>query len=285
MSGLIPQDKIDDANDDILAVIQGYLPDLKKAGKNWSACCPFHNEKSASFTVEPGKGFFYCFGCGASGKAVDFVMQHQGTSFPDAVKSIVGDIAPRSGSLPPKVSKPKPIRCDLPGSAESADRASEYLRSVNAQPTHPYLTRNNTAPMHGCFSMKSRLIIPLINNIGETVNVASMSADGDIKYIAGKPSFGAAAVLNPEGEHDGKRILCVDYAHAWRIWWAQRGKSRVLACLDADNFRWMLSNCRDRFTHIGCDPTEADEHADLGRGVVVMPLDPYAKIDRREAVA
>lgn len=284
MSGLIPQDKIDDANDDILSVIQGYMPDLKKTGKNWSACCPFHNERSASFTVEPGKGFFYCFGCGASGKAVDFVMQHQGMSFPDAVKSIVGDIT-KFASQAPRRNTPKAIRCSLPGSAENVERATEYLRSVGAQPSHLYFTRNNTAPMHGCFSMKSRLIIPLINNIGETVNVASMSADGDVKYIAGKPSFGAAAVLNPEGEHDGKRILCVDYAHAWRIWWAQRGKSRVLACLDADNFRWMLSNCRDHFTHIGCDPADADEHADLGRSVVALPLDPYARIDRREAVA
>lgn len=283
MSGLIPQSEIDRANDDILSVIQGYLPDLKKTGKNWSACCPFHSERSASFTVNAEKGFYYCFGCGAGGGAVQFVMDHQGLDFPSAVRSIIGE--PISTGQPfKKRQQPKAIRCDLPGSAEDLEKATEYMRCVDAQPQHPYLTRNNTATMHGCFTMKSRLIIPLINNIGETVNVASMNADGDIKYIAGKPSFGAAAVINPEGEHDGKRILCVDYAHAWRIWWSQRGKSRVLACLDVDNFRWMLNNCKERFTHIGCDPADADEHADMGRGVVALPLDPYAKVDRRQQV-
>lgn len=284
MSGLIPQSEIDRANDDILSVIQGYVPELKKTGKNWSACCPFHKEKSASFTVNAEKGFYYCFGCGAGGGAVRFVMEHQGLEFPDAVRSILGEVV-RDARAPQRRQQIKPIRCDLSCSAEAPEKSTEYMRCVDAQPQYPYLARNNTATLHGCFVMKGRLIIPLINNIGETVNVASMNADGDIKYIAGKPSFGATAVLHPDGEHDGKVILCTDYAHAWRIWWAQRGKSRVLACLYTDNFRWMLSNCKSMFTHVGCDPTDADEHADMGRGVVVLPLDPYAKIDRRQQVA
>lgn len=284
MSGLIPQSEIDRANDDILSVIQGYVPDLKKTGKNWSACCPFHNEKSASFTVEPGKGFFYCFGCGASGRAVDFVMEHQGLDFPSAVRSIIGEPI-SSGEPVRRRQAPKAIRCELPCSAEAKDRATEYMRRADAKPQHPYFTRNNTAPMHGCFTMKSRLIIPMINNIGETVNVASMGADGDIKYIAGKPSFGAAAVINPENEHDGKTIICTDYAHAWRIWWAQRGASRVLACLCPDNFRWMLTNCAKSFTHVGCDTMDADEHIEMGRSIVALPVDPYAKLDRGVAAA
>lgn len=282
MSGLIPQSEIDRANDDILSVIKGYMPDLKKTGKNWSACCPFHNEKSASFTVNEAKGMYYCFGCGAGGNAVGFVMDHQGLDFPSAVRSILGEVV-TAGKPFQKRQPPKAIRCDLPGSAENIERATEFMRCVDAQPQHPYFIRNNTAPLHGCFTMKSRVIIPLINNIGETVNVASMGVDGDIKYIAEKPSFGAAAILNPEGEHDGKTIMCVDYAHAWRIWWSQCGKSKVIACLDRDNFLWMLRSCQDRYTHVGCDPEEADEHVELGRAVVAMPLDPYKRLDRNQA--
>lgn len=284
MSGLIPKSEIDRANDDIVGVIQGYVPDLKKTGKNWSACCPLHNEKTPSFTINAEKGFFKCFGCGESGDAIKFVMLHQGVSMPQAVRIILGEIR-RDHSAAPAAKKIKPISCDQSWSAENKERSTAYMASVVTEAQHPYLARNNTATLHGCFVMKSRLIIPLINNIGETVNVASMNAEGDIKYIAGKPSFGASAVLHPNDDHDGKTIICTDYAHAWRIWWAQCGRSRVLVCLDVDNLRWMLANCKSMFTHVGCDPSDADEHADMGRGVVVLPLDPYAKVDTRKRVA
>src|SRR6185436_3862158 len=265
MSNLIPQSEIDRANDDILNVIQGYVPSLKKTGKNWSACCPFHKEKSASFTVSEDKLMYYCFGCGAGGNAVGFVMEHQGLSFPDAVKSILGDVV-RDGEAVQRAVTPKAICCKLPCSAEDKEKSAAVMSRTQLIEKHTYLMRNNTASNDMCaVSGKGILMVPMINNIGETVNVAAILTNGMINYAAGKPSFGATAVLEPEVERDGKTILCVDYAHAWRLWWAQCGKSRVLACLDADNFRWMLSNCKDRFTHIGCDPADADEHVDMGR--------------------
>ncbi|MGA4817610.1 CHC2 zinc finger domain-containing protein [Pseudomonas aeruginosa] len=55
---------------------------LKKTGKNYSACCPFHKEKTPSFTVSPDKQFYYCFGCGAGGNALGFVMDHDQLEFP-----------------------------------------------------------------------------------------------------------------------------------------------------------------------------------------------------------
>lgn len=284
MSGLIPQSEIDRANDDILSVIQGYLPALKKTGKNWSACCPFHRERSASFTVSESKQMYYCFGCGAGGNAVGFVMEHQGLSFPDAVKSILGDVV-RDGVPFQKRQPPKAMRCDLPGSAEDKEKSAALMERCEGAWQHPYLARNNTAPHLVCAVHKSLLMIPVTNNINEVVNVAALNVEGDIKWAAGKPSFGATAVIAHTGDHDGKTILCVDYAHAWRIWWAQCGKSRVLACMDVDNFRWMLTNCKDRYTHIGCDPSEADEHIDYGRLVVTLPIDPYARVDRSSAVA
>jgi phage/plasmid primase-like uncharacterized protein len=290
MSGqLIPQSEVDRANEDIVSVIRGYVPDLKRSGKNWSACCPFHKEKSPSFTVNEAKGMFWCFGCGAGkggGDAVGFVMaMNPGMSFRDAVKSILGEITLESSAI-----RREPViratRCDLPGSAENRERSAEIMSRATLIEKHTYLMRNNTAPGHPVpVNGKGILVIPLINNIGETVNVAAILTSGAINYAAEKPSFGATAILDPLGEHDGKTILCVDYAHAWRIWWAQRGNSRVLAALDADNFRWMLLNCSARFTHVGCDPEEADEHADMGRGVIALPLDPYARIDRRQSAA
>src|SRR5471032_585253 len=72
---------------DVVDLIDGYVP-LKKAGANFAACCPFHNEKSPSFTVSPTKQFYHCFGCGAHGTAISFLMEHAGLTFPEAVKDL-----------------------------------------------------------------------------------------------------------------------------------------------------------------------------------------------------
>lgn len=70
---------------DIVEVVQDFLS-LKKKGQNYWACCPFHNEKSPSFSVAPAKGIYKCFGCGAAGDSVKFVMDIEGLSYPEALK-------------------------------------------------------------------------------------------------------------------------------------------------------------------------------------------------------
>ncbi|MEW5787755.1 MAG: DNA primase [Pseudomonadota bacterium] len=87
----IPEDFIQQLLDrtDIVAVVERYVP-LKKAGANYQARCPFHNEKSPSFSVSPTKQFYHCFGCGAHGTAISFLMEHAGYSFIDAVKELAG---------------------------------------------------------------------------------------------------------------------------------------------------------------------------------------------------
>ncbi|MEO8345515.1 MAG: DNA primase [Betaproteobacteria bacterium] len=75
---------------DIVEVIDRYVP-LKKAGANYVACCPFHSEKTPSFSVSPGKQFYHCFGCGAHGTAVGFLMEYGGKAFPDAVEELARD--------------------------------------------------------------------------------------------------------------------------------------------------------------------------------------------------
>lgn len=89
MSGLIPQHFIDDliTRADIAEVV-GRRVQLKKAGKEFKGCCPFHDEKTPSFTVSPDKGFYHCFGCGAHGTAIGFLMEHDHMDFVDAVESL-----------------------------------------------------------------------------------------------------------------------------------------------------------------------------------------------------
>jgi DNA primase len=92
MAGLIPQSFIDDllSRVDIVEVIDKRVK-LRKTGKNYSACCPFHQEKTPSFSVEPEKQFYYCFGCGAGGNALGFVMDFDHKDFPEAVAALAAD--------------------------------------------------------------------------------------------------------------------------------------------------------------------------------------------------
>lgn len=97
---MIPSDFIDEllAKVDIVDIIDEQVP-LKKGGANYMACCPFHKEKTPSFSVSPTKQFYHCFSCGAHGSAIGFVMEHQGLSFPEAVQFL----ADRVGMTVPKV--------------------------------------------------------------------------------------------------------------------------------------------------------------------------------------
>ncbi len=89
MSGRIPQEFIDDliARVDIVEVIDERVP-LKRGGRNLSACCPFHTEKTPSFTVSPEKQFYHCFGCGAHGTAIGFLMDYARLDFREAVEEL-----------------------------------------------------------------------------------------------------------------------------------------------------------------------------------------------------
>ncbi len=98
MSGRIPQSFVDDllARTDIVGVIEARVP-LKRAGRNYSACCPFHKEKTPSFSVSQDKQFYYCFGCGATGNAIGFLMEYERRAFPEAVQ----ELADRAGLAVP----------------------------------------------------------------------------------------------------------------------------------------------------------------------------------------
>ena len=105
MAGRIPQGFIDEltARADIVELI-GSRVELKKAGREYRACCPFHNEKTPSFWVSPQKQFYHCFGCGAHGTALGFLMEYDKLSFPEAIEELAGRLGlevPREASAQP----------------------------------------------------------------------------------------------------------------------------------------------------------------------------------------
>lgn len=104
MSNRIPREFIHELLNriEIVDLIDGRVPLKKKSGNNYFACCPFHTEKSASFSVSQNKQFYHCFGCGAHGNAIDFLMQYDRMDFPEAVETLakqIGMEVPRETSL------------------------------------------------------------------------------------------------------------------------------------------------------------------------------------------
>ncbi|RLU00124.1 MAG: DNA primase, partial [Ketobacter sp.] len=93
MAGRIPESFIDDvlARTDLVELIDSYVH-LKRTGKNYSACCPFHQEKTPSFTVSPEKQFYYCFGCGASGNAIGFMMDYTRLGFVESIETLARNL-------------------------------------------------------------------------------------------------------------------------------------------------------------------------------------------------
>jgi len=122
---VIPESFIQDVltRTDIVGLIEHYVP-LKKGGANFMACCPFHNEKSPSFSVSPTKQFYHCFGCGAHGTAVGFLMEYCGMSFRDAIK----DLAQQCGLQVPEDDAPQQDRAQLSALIDATTRASRFFR-------------------------------------------------------------------------------------------------------------------------------------------------------------
>ncbi|MDO8418068.1 MAG: DNA primase [Agitococcus sp.] len=141
MAGRIPQNFIDEVlrRTDIVDLISGQVR-LKKTGKNYSACCPFHNEKSPSFSVNREKQFYHCFGCGASGNALSFVMQYEHREFIDGLEYLaqkVGLSLPETSQQETQVSR-QPLYDILEAAAQffeeqlrtapNRDKAVSYLQ-------------------------------------------------------------------------------------------------------------------------------------------------------------
>ena len=144
MSGRIPQSFIDDLINriDIAEVIDTHVP-LKKTGRDFSACCPFHNEKTPSFTVSQTKQFFHCFGCGAHGSVIGFLMDYDHLEFPEAVEElarIAGIPVPREAGTYPQSKQQGPDFYEILAQADrfyqkqlrehpEASRAVDYLKN------------------------------------------------------------------------------------------------------------------------------------------------------------
>lgn len=149
MSGRIPRDFIDDliARNDIVDIVDSRVK-LKKAGRNYQACCPFHNEKTPSFTVSPDKQFYHCFGCGAHGNVISFVMEYDRLDFVDAVE----ELARHVGVEVPREKGAKPAQSD----AQKQQRDNDYQLMEQATRFFQHQLKNHPNGQHAIDYLKQR---------------------------------------------------------------------------------------------------------------------------------
>lgn len=149
--GQIPQRFIDDllARVDVVDVV-GERVQLKKGGRDYMGLCPFHQEKTPSFTVSPGKQFYHCFGCGAHGSALNFLMEYDNLSFPEAVESLaarLGMSVPREGDDDPRAQVREKQRQEGVNLMElSASFFRERLRMPEGKAARDYLHARGLSP-------------------------------------------------------------------------------------------------------------------------------------------
>jgi DNA primase len=176
---VIPQSFIQDllGRVDIVEVVDRHVK-LKRAGANYVACCPFHSEKSPSFTVSQTKQFYHCFGCGAHGTAVGFLMEHAGMGFIDAVKELAQSVG---------MKVPEEERSE---SAKQRARQGETLHEVLLRAAQHYRNQLKDAPQAIAYLKKRGLSGEIAKRFGigyvpdEWQNLAAAFTDYDGPMLA-----------------------------------------------------------------------------------------------------
>src|SRR5688572_23172696 len=136
---MIPQEFIQSllGRVDIVDVVDRHVK-LKKAGANFQACCPFHNEKTPSFSVSPTKQFYHCFGCGAHGNAIGFLMEYSGLPYPEAIRALAEQVGV---PVPETKRGDRPANPEIPGLTQRMNDALSYYRAElkKSKPAIDYL--------------------------------------------------------------------------------------------------------------------------------------------------
>ena len=158
---------------DIVDVVSGYVK-IQKKGSSYFGLCPFHNEKSPSFSVSPGKQMYYCFGCGAGGNVFSFVMQYENFTFPEAVKML----AERAGVNLPEVEYTEEMR-------RKEDRRSRLLEINKLAATYFFYQLRSERGKAGLEYLKKReLSDETIRHWG--LGFSNVTSNDLVKYLKSK---------------------------------------------------------------------------------------------------
>jgi phage/plasmid primase-like uncharacterized protein len=195
-----------------IAEVIGQAIALKKHGKEYKGCCPFHAEKTPSFTVVPDREFFHCFGCGASGDVIDFIAKHNGTDQSGAIAILT------NGSSLEMSDDDKRKRRDIMAQREAAHaqeeadairRARSRWEASTECESHRYLKKKGIEA-HVARIEGDNLILPIYGPDGEICSVQTINDDGKTKRFQYRaPTKGGRLNI---GLHLGRTIVCEGFA-------------------------------------------------------------------------
>jgi len=193
VSGLIPRPFIDEliSRTDIVELIDTRVS-LKKAGRNYQACCPFHEEKTPSFSVSPAKQFYYCFGCGASGNAIGFLMAYEHLEFVEAVEALAKSLGleiplEKGKGKAPAVDLYEPLqklRQRYEQALKHSSQAIEYLKSRGLRGETVKKFHIGYAPEETFDKFRGRIIFPIHDRRGRVIGFGGRVMDDRMpKYL------------------------------------------------------------------------------------------------------
>ncbi len=230
------------ARNNIVDVIDALVP-LKKAGKNYQACCPFHGEKTPSFTVSESKQFYHCFGCGAHGDAIGFVQEYYRVDFMEACKILGGEIDSSNHQAPTIKYK---LRLPLDG------------EPLDSEVIHSFLT-DKCESINNCFFYgRSQVLISTDiykNNI-------SLFTDDGLTVTHYKKNFlhGSCYVFGDISDGDNV-ILCQDYHLSRKIF--NQANAPVICFFEPTNLIYINKEAsKTKKVLVFCKDEEAAQDAD-----------------------
>lgn len=196
------------SSQNIVDYIDNYVP-LKKNGKDHFGCCPFHNEKTPSFTVNEQKQFYYCFGCGAQGSVIDFVMEYQGVEFLQAC-----EILGHNAALKPSET--------LKNRRENEDRKIElplhYQEPLKREQMRDFLNKcevfANPNGGEGIYFYQGSQALILTNVKRQPVTIALVKKGFDPRFYGREFRYGSCVI---NGDLSGDVYLCEDYHQSAKL--------------------------------------------------------------------
>jgi phage/plasmid primase-like uncharacterized protein len=247
---------------------------LRKEGREWKGCCPFHHEKTPSFTINDEKQFFHCFGCSAHGDVIDFVVRTQNMEPAEAVASLTG------GNPPRLTEADRAEREEWLKEQEQAKQREQHQATLKAQQRwerarplegpNAYLDLKGIAPF-GCRVEGENLLIPIDGPDGGILSVQTISPEGAKRFQAGAPTVGGRLNI---GIHMGRTIICEGWATGQSLYEARA--DQVCVAFAKSNVSVIARELAAAGVHIiiAADIDALDEMNALGRELGVPVIAP-----------
>ena len=215
----------------------GAVVDIKKKGADHFGCCPFHNEKTPSFSVSERKQFYHCFGCGANGSVIDFVMEYQGVGYVEACQILGHNAALNPGKSAANIQQARRRAINLPLNAEPVGQDELKAFFGKCQLMERPSSSEAIYFYNGCQA------VMLTDTHRNPVSAALVRSDIKPRYYGGRFLFGSCAIF---GEINGEVLLCEYWHDAVKA--HNIGGKNAVCFFEPGNIRFIYSEIKHKCT-------------------------------------